>query len=122
VGAVTAGGLLVGVEPLDLGLTGVWGALVLLNLSRVATLSWRFQSAGGPVPPLRFVADGQHDVAALGRSNSEEGEVVLGGDGVCPSSHHHHHHRPPVQQRLLANNAVERRSSSRSSGASSSNR
>ena len=56
------------VEPLDLGLHGVWAGLALLQLGRLATLAWRYQSADGPLPPLapadeadagqRSVADG----------------------------------------------------------------
>jgi Na+-driven multidrug efflux pump len=34
------------------GLTGVWVALVGLMAARAATLAWRFQSPGGPVPPV----------------------------------------------------------------------
>ena len=35
------------------GLTGVWVALVGLMGARLVTLVWRYQSAGGPVPPRR---------------------------------------------------------------------
>lgn len=49
--AATAAGLLLGVEPLGLGLPGVWGALGVLMASRLATLLWRYQSPGGPLPP-----------------------------------------------------------------------
>ena len=34
------------------GLTGVWVALVGLMAARAVTLAWRFQSPGGPVPPV----------------------------------------------------------------------
>jgi hypothetical protein len=47
----TAGALLLGVEPLGLGLPGVWGALGLLMASRLATMAWRYQSEAGPLPP-----------------------------------------------------------------------
>lgn len=49
--ALTAVALLVGVEPWELGLQGVWGALAVLMVSRLVTLVWRYQSAGGPLPP-----------------------------------------------------------------------
>lgn len=38
------------------GLTGVWVSLVGLMVARLVTLGWRYQSAGGPVPP---VVDGE---------------------------------------------------------------
>ena len=51
VAAGTGSALLVGVEPLELGLPGVWYALGLLMTSRLATMIWRYQSATGPLPP-----------------------------------------------------------------------
>ena len=51
VAAATAAGLLLGVEPLGLGLEGVWGAMALLMLSRLGTLWWRYQDPSGPLPP-----------------------------------------------------------------------
>jgi len=48
VAAATAIGLLSGVEPLQLGLRGVWGALAVLMASRLATLLWRYVSPEGP--------------------------------------------------------------------------
>lgn len=59
VAAATAVGLLLSVEPLGLGLEGVWGALALLMVSRLATLAWRYQSPSGPLPPPQR---GQHQV------------------------------------------------------------
>lgn len=49
--AGTAAGLLLGVEPLELGLPGVWYALGLLMVSRLGTMMWRYQSEDGPLPP-----------------------------------------------------------------------
>ena len=49
--AGTAVGLLLGVEPLGLGLPGVWWALGLLMASRLGTMLWRYQSEDGPLPP-----------------------------------------------------------------------
>ena len=49
--AGTAAGLLLGVEPLGLGLEGVWCALALLMVSRLGTMVWRYQSEQGPLPP-----------------------------------------------------------------------
>jgi MATE family multidrug resistance protein len=51
VAAASAVGLLMGVEPMELGLTGVWGALAVLMTGRLATLVWRYQSPNGPLPP-----------------------------------------------------------------------
>ena len=39
------------VEPLDLGLTGVWAGLSILMLARLTTLVWRYQQLDGPLPP-----------------------------------------------------------------------
>ncbi|KAL4425326.1 hypothetical protein ABPG75_009342 [Micractinium tetrahymenae] len=49
--AGTAAGLLLGVEPLGLGLPGVWYAMGLLMVSRLGTMMWRYQSESGPLPP-----------------------------------------------------------------------
>ncbi len=46
-----AAGLLLVVEPAGLGLQGVWAALAVLMVARFATLSVRFQSLSGPLPP-----------------------------------------------------------------------
>ena len=54
------------VEPLDLGLHGVWAGLAMLQLGRLATLAWRYQSADGPLPPLYLsdqLRDGQRSDA-----------------------------------------------------------
>jgi hypothetical protein len=47
----TAAALLLGVEPLELGLPGVWYAMGLLMVSRLGTMMWRYQSESGPLPP-----------------------------------------------------------------------
>lgn len=47
----TAAALLLGVEPFDLGLPGVWYAMGLLMVSRLGTMVWRYQSESGPLPP-----------------------------------------------------------------------
>jgi putative MATE family efflux protein len=52
IAAASAVGLLMGVEPMELGLTGVWGALAVLMTGRLATLVWRYQSPNGPLPPF----------------------------------------------------------------------
>lgn len=56
VAAATAVALLVGVEPLNLGLQGVWGGLAILMTSRLLTLLWRYQAADGPLPPPHLQA------------------------------------------------------------------
>ena len=53
--ALSAAGTLVVfslVEPLDLGLGGVWAGLALLQLGRLVTLAWRYQQTDGPLPML----------------------------------------------------------------------
>ncbi|KAK9823864.1 hypothetical protein WJX72_006021 [[Myrmecia] bisecta] len=42
--------LLLVVEPLDLGLEGVWTALAVLMVGRLTTLGWRYQAVNGPLP------------------------------------------------------------------------
>lgn len=49
--AGTAVPLLLLVEPLKLGLTGVWGSLAVLMASRLALLTWRYNSSKGPLRP-----------------------------------------------------------------------
>lgn len=39
------------VEPLELGLEGVWAGLSLLMMGRLITLVWRYQQLDGPLPP-----------------------------------------------------------------------
>lgn len=56
--AATATGLLLGVEPLNLGLQGVWGALAVLMTSRLATLLWRYTSPKGPLALEGKVSEG----------------------------------------------------------------
>lgn len=57
---------LAAVEPLDLGLPGVWEALAGLMLLRMATLVWRYQSNDGP-----FSKEGiQLDLDVLGSMDS----------------------------------------------------
>eukprot|EP00898_Chlorokybus_atmophyticus_P003944 jgi/Chlat1/4550/Chrsp29S04457 len=40
------------VEPLDLGLAGVWSALVVLMLGRAGTLAFRYTARDGPLGPM----------------------------------------------------------------------
>ncbi len=65
--AGTAAGLLLGVEPLGLGLPGVWYAMGLLMVSRLGTMMWRYQSESGPLPPsgVRGGPGGQGAAACL---------------------------------------------------------
>ncbi|PRW33758.1 MATE efflux family [Chlorella sorokiniana] len=64
VAAGTAVALLLGVEPLGLGLPGVWYAMGLLMLSRLATMMWRYQSEDGPLPPSAELAAQQQQLMA----------------------------------------------------------
>lgn len=52
--SAVAASMLVMVEPSGTGLQGVWTALAVLMVGRLATLGWRFQSANGPLPPLHL--------------------------------------------------------------------
>ncbi|GAB4812989.1 hypothetical protein N2152v2_000035 [Parachlorella kessleri] len=65
VAAATAVGLLLGVEPLGLGLEGVWGAMAVLMVSRMATLAWRYQDPSGPLPPQQARQQQQDEVSSL---------------------------------------------------------
>lgn len=53
-----AASLLLSVEPLQLGLAGVWGAQVVLMAGRAATLGARYWSESGPLPPSQAGDDG----------------------------------------------------------------
>ncbi len=58
--ALSAAGTLVVfslVEPLDLGLGGVWAGLALLQLGRLVTLAWRYQQLDGPLPMLASLSE-----------------------------------------------------------------
>lgn len=55
-----AASLLVMVEPSGTGLEGVWAALAVLMVGRLATLGWRFQSADGPLPPTVLQEQQEH--------------------------------------------------------------
>lgn len=84
VAAGTAVGLLLGVEPLGLGLPGVWYAMGILMVSRLGTMLWRYQSEDGPLPP----SGEWRGVGAGGRCGVHacwEGLEVLRGVRVCSS-------------------------------------
>lgn len=49
--SAVAASMLMMVEPSGTGLQGVWAALAVLMVGRLATLGWRFQSEKGPLPP-----------------------------------------------------------------------
>ena len=53
--AAIAIGALLQVDSLGWGLPGIWAALSLLMVGRLATLTWRYQLRSGPLPPLRFL-------------------------------------------------------------------
>ena len=77
VAAGTAVCLLLGVEPLELGLPGVWYALGLLMVSRLATMVWRYQSEDGPLPPSAALAAQQQQLLAAASA-----AVLSGGSAV----------------------------------------
>ena len=57
---------LAAVEPLDLGLKGVWYALAALMTLRMGTLVWRYQSSSGPFSP-----QGQQVVLEAGNNSMD---------------------------------------------------
>lgn len=66
VGASTvAASMLLMVEPSGTGLEGVWAALAVLMVGRLATLGWRFQSEQGPLPPSARWQHEQHQPAEV---------------------------------------------------------
>lgn len=72
--SAVAASLLVMVEPSGTGLEGVWAALAVLMVGRLATLGWRFQSADGPLPPTHL----QH------KKQQQEQEQELAGAQQVP--------------------------------------
>lgn len=59
--SAVAASMLLMVEPSGTGLEGVWAALAVLMVGRLATLGWRFQSEEGPLPPSNLqLLDQQH--------------------------------------------------------------
>lgn len=58
VSAVSTVVVFAAVEPLELGLTGVWVGLSLLMMGRLTTLVWRYQQLDGPLPPV-LLADAE---------------------------------------------------------------
>lgn len=65
---------LAAVEPLDLGLQGVWYALAALMILRMSTLVWRYQSRRGP-----FSSEGQEVILKAGNNSMD---VVLETNGA----------------------------------------
>ena len=82
VAAAAAVGLLFSVEPMELGLVGVWGALATLMTGRLATLVWRYQDPQGPLPPSVGSS------AGTGGSINKEGEACChcGNGGTSPAT------------------------------------
>jgi hypothetical protein len=89
VASAVAAGLLFSVEPLHLGLEGVWAALVVLMVGRLVTLGFRFQAPGGPLPPAGFSATsagGDTSDTSSSSSRSREGDSMTGEGGSSSSS------------------------------------
>ncbi len=111
IAAASAVGLLMGVEPMELGLTGVWGALAVLMTGRLATLVWRYQSPNGPLPPSAISSSSSlREIESLETSSSpllpprSSSLVSLDATGaetnVIPVS-------PPMQQQCEARAAAK---------------
>lgn len=100
--AGTAAGLLLGVEPLELGLPGVWYALGLLMVSRLGTMLWRYQSEDGPLPPsaertaLAEPAGPSAPAAATASAALSSGD--LNDAGSRPAALNNAVEGPPLQQ------------------------
>lgn len=77
--------LLASVEPLDLGIEGVWYALAALMTFRLGTLVYRYQSDDGPLSPARVELIGEEE--SLKRSSNSENTNGCSGDtGTTPHS------------------------------------
>jgi len=76
--AGSAAGLLLAVEPLQLGLPGVWVAQAVLMAGRLATLGLRYQSSSGPLPPHEAVRTLDKDSSSSSSSLPMLGEVHAG--------------------------------------------
>jgi hypothetical protein len=81
--SAVAASLLVMVEPSGTGLEGVWAALAVLMVGRLATLSWRYQSADGPLPPTHLQQQQQ-----LPQQQQQDGLQEQPQDSSPPSSQH----------------------------------
>lgn len=72
VAAGSAIALLAAVEPLDLGLEGVWYALAALMTFRLGTLLWRYYSPDGPLAPAVKMAALEHEVSKDEKKDDED--------------------------------------------------
>lgn len=119
VAAASAVGLLVGVEPMELGLTGVWGALALLMAGRLVTLVWRYQSPKGPLPPYILSAGEQEEDELLSSASAGDSKRSGSARVSCfvrfkEAEANVRPVKPPMQQQCDAR-AVTRRDKSTSS-------
>ncbi|KAL4419186.1 hypothetical protein ABPG77_007776 [Micractinium sp. CCAP 211/92] len=102
--AGTAAGLLLGVEPLGLGLPGVWYAMGLLMVSRLGTMMWRYQSESGPLPPsaergeLAESVAAPPPLAAPSPGSLSSSDSVDGGPGSRAAALNNAVEGPPLQQ------------------------
>ena len=72
VAAGSAIALLAAVEPLDLGLEGVWYALAALMTFRLSTLLWRYYSPDGPLAPAIEMAALEHEISKDEKKDDED--------------------------------------------------
>jgi hypothetical protein len=107
--SAVAASLLVMVEPSGTGLEGVWTALAVLMVGRLATLGWRFQSADGPLPPTQLHLQQQQQLPQH-EQQQEEGVDSSGSSSSSSSSMAAAEMAAPL---LLLNNSVEGSSSLR---------
>lgn len=82
--AACAVGVLLQVEPSGLGLTGVWASLGALMALRLATLMWRYNSAGSPVPPLPPAAPAAAPASAASPRLPSQAGADLGARAGTP--------------------------------------
>jgi hypothetical protein len=117
--SAVAASLLVMVEPSGTGLEGVWAALAVLMVGRLATLGWRFQSADGPLPPTALQQQQQKEQQqqpsqeAAVSAGSQHSEAQAGSSSPSSSSSSSMATAEMNAPLLLLNNSVEGSSSLR---------
>jgi hypothetical protein len=94
----SAAALLLAVEPLNLGLSGVWGAQALLMVGRLVTLGHRYMSPQGPLPPGKisnaqvqpgaFAQETQYIISNSNQYSHQYSQVLV---------HDHHEHQDEVE-------------------------
>lgn len=124
--SAVAASLLVMVEPSGTGLEGVWAALAVLMVGRLATLGWRYNSADGPLPPTHLqpvqAQPQQQQQQSQQQDGLADGQTSTYSSSYSSSSSHHAVDSSSSSMAaaevaaplLLLNNSVEGSSSLRS--------